>query len=134
MSHTPVPVLFDIRCIDHQHVFLRFVCIHQQVVYNSSGFIRKTSVLHLARCKYSSVIGSHFLNKFECMRAFYPKFTHVRYIENTYRMADREMFINNSRIFNRHVVTRKLMHLGSECNMFLGKWSCFHKVYIKVDK
>ena len=67
------------------------------------------------------------------MRTFHPEFSHVRHIEDPHRMADRQVFINDSGIFNRHVVTCKFMHLGTECNVLLGKWSCFHKIYFKVD-
>ena len=63
VRNAPVPVFFYIRSIHYQQVFLRFIMINQQVIYNTAFFVRKTGILHLARSQGSYIIGSHFLKK-----------------------------------------------------------------------
>ena len=128
MSHTPVPVFFYISCIDHQHIFIGFIKIDKQVIDDTSGFIRETSVLHFSRSKYSRIIGCNLLNKLECMRSLHPKFSHMGNIEYSYRLTDCMVFIKNTRILDRHVITSKFMHFGTESNMLLGKRSSFHQI------
>ena len=126
MGHTPVPVLLYVGSIDNQQVFLGFILINKQVVHNASILVWKTGVLHLTGSKRRHIIRSHFLQKVQCMRTFHPKLSHVGDIEHTHTIHNGHVFVDNTGVFDRHVETCKFMHFGTECNVHIGKRSCFH--------
>ena len=129
MRDTPIPILIDIGSIDYQEVFVLTVLIDQKVVDHATGFVGKTSILHLSRKKGSYIIGSYLLQKVHGLQPFYPKFSHVRDIEYSNRMAYSQMFVNNARIFYGHVVSRKFMHFSTQCDVSFSKRSCFHAYF-----
>ena len=126
MQHTPIPVFLNIRGINYQEILLRIILIHQQIVYDTPFFIREASILHFTGSKCSYIIRSHFLKKSQCIRTFHPEFTHMRYIKYTNSIAHRKVFVDDTCILNRHIISSKLMHLSTQCNMLVGKWSGFH--------
>ena len=126
MGHTPVPVLLYVGSIDNQQVFLGFILINKQVVHNASILVWKTGVLHLTGSKRRHIIRSHFLQKVRCMRTFHPKLSHVGDIEHTDTLTNSEMFIDDAGIFNRHIVSRKFVHLSPQRDMCFCKRSGFH--------
>ena len=131
VRNTPVPVFFYIRSIHYQQIFLRLIMINQQVIYNTAFFVGKTSILHLAWSQGSHIIGSHFLKKSQRIGAFHPEFSHVGNVEYTHSITNGEVFINDTGIFYRHIISRKLMHLSTQRDMFFCKRSGFHFLCIK---
>lgn len=130
VRNTPVPVFFHIGSIHHQHVFFRFILINQQIIYNPPILIRKTSILYFTRSQCRHIVRCYFLQKGQRLRSFHPKFSHVRYIKYTDTLTNSYVFINDTGVFNRHIITCKLVHFSTKCYMFLCKRSGFH--YFKV--
>jgi hypothetical protein len=130
VRNTPVPVFFHIGSIHHQHVFFRFILINQQIIYNPPILIRKTSILYFTRSQCRHIVRCYFLQKGQRLRSFHPKFSHVRYIKYTDTLTNSYVFINDAGVFNRHIITCKLVHFSTKCYMFLCKRSGFH--YFKV--
>ena len=126
MAHAPIPILVDITSIDYQEVFFRFIMVDQQVVHDTSLVIREASILSLANRQHGSVVRSDALDESQRVRAFYPELTHVGNIEHTDAVHNGHVFVDNTGVLDRHVETCKFMHFGSECNVHVGKRSCFH--------
>ena len=53
-----------------------------------------------------------------------------RHIKYTDTLTNSQMFVNDTGVLNRHIITCKLVHLSTEHDMFLCKRSGFH--YFKV--
>ena len=126
MRHTPVPVLLDIGSVDNQQILLLFVLIDQQIVYNTAILIGKASVLYFTGRKGGHIVRSDFLQKVQSMRAFHPKLSHVGDIEYADALANGEMFVDDTGIFDRHIVSRKFVHLSAQRDVCFCKRSGFH--------
>ena len=126
VAHTPVPVLLNIGSIHHKQVLLRLVVIDNEVVHNPPLFVGETAVLCLPEGKGSHVVRRNFLQERQSVRTFHPELAHVRNVEYPHGVAHRHVFIDDARIFDRHVVSRKLVHLSTQRDMFLSKRSCLH--------
>jgi len=62
----PIPVLLDIRCIDHQHIGLvLFETIDQQIVHDAPLVVGQTTVLHLAGMQLGRIIAGNPLYQVE---------------------------------------------------------------------
>ena len=126
MAHAPIPIFGDVTRIDNQKVFFRFIMIDQQVVHDTALVIRKASILSFADRQHGSVVRGNALDKSQRIRTFYPKLAHVGDIEHTHTIHNGHVFVDNTGVFDRHVETCKFMHFGTECNVHIGKRSCFH--------
>ena len=113
MAHAPVPVLFDIRGIHHEHVLFRLVMIDDQVIHDTALFVRETRILRLAERKVGSVVRCNCLDEFQCLRSFYPELAHVRDVEHAHAVYYGHVFVDDSGIFNRHIIAGKLVHLSA---------------------
>ena len=126
MRHTPVPVLLYIGSIDNQQILLRLILIDEQVVHNTAILIGKASVLHFTGSKGCHIIRSNFLQKVQSVRTLHPKFSHMGDIEHAYTLANGEMLIDDTGIFDRHIVSRKFVHLSTQRDVCFCKRSGFH--------
>lgn len=88
-------------------------------VYCTFPGVRAATLLEVTFWRKSSACGP-----------LYPKFAHVRHVEDAHAVADGQMFVDDARIFNRHIISRKLVHLGTQRDMFFSKWSGFHETNI----
>ena len=66
------------------------------------------------------------------MRTFHPKFSHVGDVKHTDTLTNSKMFINDTGLFDRHIVSRKFVHLSSQRDVRFCKWSGFHGVTYKL--
>ena len=87
------------------------------IVDDSALFVGEIAVLRLPHRQRSDIVRRHFLKQFERFRPFDPDFAHVRDVENAHALAYGLMFFDNSGIFDRHVISGKLMHLRTQCDV-----------------
>mgnify|MGYP000922832444 CR=1 FL=1 len=66
---------------------------------------------------------------FERFRTLDPNLAHVRHVENTHAVAYGQVLLNNSFILDRHIVAGKLVHLGAQGDVHVGKRCCFHLLF-----
>ena len=121
-----VPILVDIGRIDYEQISFGIDPVNQQVVHDTALVIRKASILSFADRQHGSVVRGNALDKSQRIRTFYPKLAHVGDIEHTHTIHNGHVFVDNTGVFDRHVETCKFMHFGTECNVHIGKRSCFH--------
>ena len=103
--------------------------IDDDVVHDAARLVREAAVLRLAHADGRGVVGGDFLHQFERFRTLDPNLAHVRHVENTHAVAYGQVLLNNSFILDRHIVAGKLVHLGAQGDVHVGKRCCFHLLF-----
>ena len=126
MLLAPSPVFFHISGIGYHHVLFFFVTIEEEIVYNPPFFCGETAVLYLTYSKFGSIVARYFLEECQSIGTFYPKLAHVRNVEYPHVIHNIKVFFDNAIVLDRHIIAGKFCHLGTECNVQVGKWSRLH--------
>ena len=122
----PRPVFVDIAGVYDHEVFGGRVLVDDQVVHDTAFAVGHTGVLTFACRNDAEVVGGDILQKIQGFLTFYPELTHVAHVEHTHALTDDHvLLIDTRRVLDRHVKACKFCHLGTECNMHIGKRSCF---------
>ena len=122
----PRPVLVDVGGVHHQQVLLGLILVDQQVVHNAPLLVGQAGVLHAAGGEGGHVVRGDFLQEGQRLRPFDPELAHVRHVEHAHGVAHRQVLVDDARVLYGHVVSRKFVHLGTQRDVFLGKWCGFH--------
>ena len=121
-----IPVLLDIGGIDNQEIGLAVDAVCQKVVHDTALSVGEAVVLNLAGIEDRGVIGRHVLNESEGIGSLDPELSHVRNIEDADSFAHSLVFLVDTYIFHRHVVSGKGHHLGAQSDVLLSKSCGFH--------
>ena len=129
----PIPVFVNIAGIDYHQVLCGGVFVDDQVVHNTSFTVRHAGVLRLSGLQFAHVVGGDILQEVECFLTFHPELAHMAHVEHAYAFAYDHMFlVDTGRVLDRHVKSGKFCHLGTECDMHVGKRCGFqHILYFK---
>ena len=122
------PILVDVGSIDHQQIGQLVNAIDQNIIDDTAFAIRQARVLHLAVEEFRHVVRGDTLQEGESLRALDPDLAHMAHVKDTHAVANGSVLVVNARKLDGHIVTRKLGHLGTCCDVILGERSDFHCV------
>ena len=121
-----IPVLLHVGGIDYEQICLAVNAVCEKIVHDTALAVGEAVILHLSGIEKRRVIGRDILYECKGVGAFYPYLTHVRHIEYSDSVPDRIVFLSDTYILNRHIVSGERNHLGTQSYVLLGKCCCFH--------
>ena len=93
--------------------------VDEHVVHDAALAVRQAGVLHLAVAQSGDVIDGAVLHELLSHRAFGTELAHVTHVEHADVVADVVVLFDEAGVLDRHVVTGKFSHLGSQIVMDL---------------
>ena len=93
--------------------------VDKHVIYDAALAIRQAGVLHLTIGQSGHIIDGAVLHELLGHGTFGTELAHVRHIKHADVVADVVVLFDEASVLNRHVVTGKFSHLGTQVVMDL---------------
>ena len=111
----PKEVLLDVGGVHHEKIVVSGkLLVDKKIIHRPPVRVEHHSVQHLTRNHRTDVVGEYVVDKLLRIRAAHEDLTHVRHVEHTHIVADRQMLLGDRRVLDRHVESGERTHFGSE--------------------
>ena len=122
----PEEILLDVGGVHHEKIVVSGeLLVNQKIIHGATVRVKHHSVQHLTRNHRTDVIGEYVVDELFRVRAADEDLTHVRHIEHTHIVADRQMLLCDRRVLNRHIESSERTHLGSKSHVAVMKTGNF---------
>ena len=114
VAFEPSDVRRGARSIDDEQIFVLAGAICVEIVHDTAPFVADQSVVALADAQFAQIIGQQAVQESFRAASRYLDLAHVGDVKQAGRFANREMFLNDSRILNWHIPPAEVHHARTE--------------------
>ena len=126
----PGEVFTNLGGVHHHEEGFRFHAVQDQIVDDSSLFVKHDGVLALADVQLVDVVGEHGVQPCRRVRAGYRELAHMGDVKDAAGLAHRFVFVQNAGVLHGHVPAGEGNHFSSKFNVF-GCQGCGFDVGIR---